>query len=65
MDVQTPTLAGLLDSNAAHVDRAYDLIARDGRRKVALFGLAIQARHRRPARLSAGDAGRAPHRTRL
>ena len=41
-DVPIPALAGLLDSNAAHIDRAYDMIARDGRRKVALFGLAFK-----------------------
>ena len=41
-DVPIPALAGLLDSNAAHIDRAYDMIARDGRRKIALFGLAFK-----------------------
>jgi len=41
-DVPIPALAGLLDSNAAHIDRAYEMIARDGRRKVALFGLAFK-----------------------
>jgi GDP-mannose 6-dehydrogenase len=42
MDVPIPALAGLLDSNVAHIERAYDMIARDGRRKVALFGLAFK-----------------------
>ena len=37
-----PCAAGLLSSNDAHIDRAYDMIARDGRRKVALFGLAFK-----------------------
>ena len=41
-EVPIPALAGLLDSNDAHIDRAYDIIARDGRRKVALFGLAFK-----------------------
>ncbi|HET9252288.1 MAG TPA: nucleotide sugar dehydrogenase [Candidatus Eisenbacteria bacterium] len=41
-DVATPTVAALLPSNAEHIDRAYDMIARDGRRKVALFGLAFK-----------------------
>jgi GDP-mannose 6-dehydrogenase len=41
-EVPVPALAGLLGSNEAHVDRAYDMIARDGRRKVALFGLAFK-----------------------
>ena len=40
--VAIPSLARLLDSNSAHIDRAYQLIARDGRRKVALFGLAFK-----------------------
>ncbi len=42
MDVPVPALMSLLDSNEAHIGRAYDLIARDGRRKVALFGLAFK-----------------------
>ncbi len=42
MGVPIPVLAGLLDSNTAHIDRAYDMIARDGRGKVALFGLAFK-----------------------
>ena len=41
-DVPIPALQGLLESNVAHIERAYDLIARDGRRKVALFGLAFK-----------------------
>ena len=41
-DVPIPTLAGLLDSNAAHIERAYELIARNGRKKVALLGLAFK-----------------------
>ena len=41
-NVAIPALGGLLDSNEMHMKRAYDLIARDGRRKVALFGLAFK-----------------------
>jgi GDP-mannose 6-dehydrogenase len=41
-NVQIPALGGLLDSNEMHMKRAYDLIARQGRRKVALFGLAFK-----------------------
>ena len=41
-DVQIPALAGLLDSNDLHIKRAYDLIARNGRKRVALFGLAFK-----------------------
>jgi GDP-mannose 6-dehydrogenase len=42
LDVAVPALEALLDSNAGHVDRAFQMIARDGRRKVALFGLAFK-----------------------
>lgn len=42
LDVPIPALAALLDSNEAHIDRAYSLIAREGRRRVALFGLAFK-----------------------
>jgi GDP-mannose 6-dehydrogenase len=42
LNVPIPALSGLLESNEAHIKRAYDLIARDGRRKVALFGLAFK-----------------------
>lgn len=41
-DVHIPALGALLDSNQAHIEHAYDIIARDGRRKVALFGLAFK-----------------------
>jgi GDP-mannose 6-dehydrogenase len=42
MEVPIPTLHSLLDSNAVHIDRAYTMIARDGRRRVALFGLSFK-----------------------
>ncbi len=41
-DVPIPAIGGLLVSNEAHIDRAYAMIARDGRKKVALFGLAFK-----------------------
>lgn len=41
-DVQIPALGGLIDSNEAHIKRAYDLIARDGRKRIAFFGLAFK-----------------------
>ena len=41
-DVAVPAIAGLLDSNEAHVKTAYRLISRDGRKRVALFGLAFK-----------------------
>ena len=42
LDIAMPTLSSLLDSNEAHIERAYDVIAQEGRRKVALFGLAFK-----------------------
>jgi GDP-mannose 6-dehydrogenase len=41
-NVSIPSMAGLLNSNEAHITRAYDLIAQEGRKKVALFGLAFK-----------------------
>lgn len=41
-EVPIPALEGLLESNQVHIDRAYAMISRDGRRKVALFGLAFK-----------------------
>lgn len=41
-DVPIPALAGLLDSNDAHIERAFDLITAEGRKPVALFGLAFK-----------------------
>lgn len=41
-DVHIPALGALLDSNEMHIKRAYDQIARDGRKRVALFGLAFK-----------------------
>jgi GDP-mannose 6-dehydrogenase len=41
-DVAIPTLGSVLDSNAAHIRRAYDAIAREGRRRIALFGLSFK-----------------------
>jgi len=40
--VSIPALGGLIDSNEAHIRRAYDLIARDGRKRIAFFGLAFK-----------------------
>lgn len=41
-DLQVPMLANVLASNERHVDRAFEMIQRRGRRKVALFGLAFK-----------------------
>ncbi len=40
--VEIPVLGSLLDSNDAHIGRAYDIIAAAGRKPVALFGLAFK-----------------------
>jgi GDP-mannose 6-dehydrogenase len=42
LDVETPLLSQLLPSNGRHIDRAFDLIARNGRGRIALFGLAFK-----------------------
>ena len=41
-DVELPMLGNVLTSNDRHVERAFDMIQRRGRRKVALFGLAFK-----------------------
>ncbi|MBU6257212.1 MAG: nucleotide sugar dehydrogenase [Burkholderiales bacterium] len=41
-NVHIPSLGALLESNESHLDRAYRLVARNGRRRVALFGLAFK-----------------------
>jgi GDP-mannose 6-dehydrogenase len=41
--VAIPALGALLDSNEEHIRRAYDLVAKNGRKRVALFGLAFKA----------------------
>jgi GDP-mannose 6-dehydrogenase len=43
LGVETPLLSQLLPSNRRHVDRAFDLIAQNGRCRIALFGLAFKA----------------------
>lgn len=42
LDVPIPALSSLLESNETHIKRAYDIVARGGRGKVALFGLAFK-----------------------
>ena len=41
-ELQLPLLSQVLSSNDAHIDRAFDMVTRRGRRKVALFGLAFK-----------------------
>jgi GDP-mannose 6-dehydrogenase len=40
--VEIPFLGNLLQSNERHIERAFQMIARGGRRKVAMFGLAFK-----------------------
>jgi GDP-mannose 6-dehydrogenase len=41
-DVDLPFIGNLMSSNDQHIDRAFQMIAKGGRRKVALFGLAFK-----------------------
>src|SRR3546814_4395048 len=41
-NLQLPMLANVLASNEQHIDRAFEMIQRRGRRKVALLGLAFK-----------------------
>jgi GDP-mannose 6-dehydrogenase len=43
LDVPTPVLAATLDSNRHHIERAFDLVARGGRKRVGILGLAFKA----------------------
>ena len=42
LNVELPMIANVLTSNAAHIERAFQIITSGGRRKVALFGLAFK-----------------------
>jgi GDP-mannose 6-dehydrogenase len=42
-NVETPLLSQLLPSNGRHIDRAFDMIAQNGRCRIALFGLTFKA----------------------
>src|SRR3546814_2652800 len=37
-----PMMTSILTSNDSHIDRAFEMVQRRGRRKVALFGLAFK-----------------------
>lgn len=41
-ELQLPLLDRVLASNNAHIDRAFEMVTRHGRRKVAMFGLAFK-----------------------
>ncbi|MFJ4068084.1 nucleotide sugar dehydrogenase [Pseudomonas sp. NPDC089996] len=43
LDVNAPLLDSLMASNASQVQNAFDLIEREGKRKIALLGLAFKA----------------------
>jgi len=43
LDVETPLLSGIVDSNRRQIDRAFDMIANSGRRKVAFLGISFKA----------------------
>src|SRR3546814_3907201 len=40
-NLQLPMMTSILTSNDSHIDRAFEMVQRRGRRKVALFGLAF------------------------
>jgi GDP-mannose 6-dehydrogenase len=40
--VHLPFIGNLIESNNRHIERAFDMIVRGGRRKIALFGLAFK-----------------------
>ena len=40
--VETPFLGSLLTANARHIDRAFDMITKGGRRRIAFFGLSFK-----------------------
>jgi GDP-mannose 6-dehydrogenase len=42
LDVETPLLSQLLPSNGRHIDRAFDMVTRNGRCRIALFGLTFK-----------------------
>jgi GDP-mannose 6-dehydrogenase len=43
LDVETPVLAALLESNRKQVQRAYDMVIATGQRRVGVLGLAFKA----------------------
>jgi GDP-mannose 6-dehydrogenase len=43
LDVETPVLTSLLDSNRKQIVRAYDMVLADGRKRVGILGMAFKA----------------------
>jgi GDP-mannose 6-dehydrogenase len=43
LDVDTPLLSGIVASNQRQIERAFDLIAQTGRRKIAFLGISFKA----------------------
>jgi GDP-mannose 6-dehydrogenase len=42
-DIDTPLLAALLESNERQIQRAYDMITSDGRRRIGILGMAFKS----------------------
>jgi GDP-mannose 6-dehydrogenase len=40
--IETPFLGSLLDANQRHIDRAFEMIVKGGRRRIAFFGLSFK-----------------------
>jgi GDP-mannose 6-dehydrogenase len=43
LDVETPMLAAVLESNRKHVAKAFDMVLRTGRRRIGMLGLSFKA----------------------
>ena len=56
--LNTPIFDALLEANEEQVRRAEAMIAKSGKKKIAMMGLAFKGRHRRFARKSAGQTCR-------
>ena len=54
--IDLPMLSNVLVSNDRHIDRAFEMIQRRGRHKVALFGLAFKPGTDDLARVASCDA---------
>jgi GDP-mannose 6-dehydrogenase len=42
-DLEVPLLASILESNRRHIDRAFELVQRTGRKRIGLLGLSFKA----------------------
>ena len=57
LDLEPPVLRSVLASNANQIEEAYRLIKRTGKKRIAMLGPQLQARHRRPSRESYRGVG--------